>query len=237
MIPEMVSVVVLAWNRLEMTRQTVGSLLATLPEKRELIVVDNGSTDGTREWLAEEVAAGRVQAAVTLDANRGSSQGFNYGLRLVRGDLLVLTDNDYEFMPGWFKTCTKVMGAVPMMGALSPSDNRHAERQRRHARQTSEGLVEYMEEPFNIVTCAMVRIDAMRSSGLMPVYGALYGETDTLWCHALRQHQWILASLKEPLARHLDWSDRTPERVSNETEQKRIKTGKRDASLNWKFSL
>lgn len=233
MIRGLVSVIVLAWNRYSYTRRTIESLQDTLPASREIIVVDNGSEDETRAWLNKQVSDGNIYACVFLKENTGASHGFNYGLRLARGDLLVVSDNDYEFARGWYEDCTRILGAVPEVGAVSPCDNRHVERQTPRSRDG----VDYMEEPYNIVTCAMIRVEAMKATGLFPSYGALYGETDTLWCDALRKWGWKIACLKSPKAMHLDWAERNDCRLSNEAQQKKVRDGQRDLSLNWKFTL
>ncbi|WP_048746139.1 glycosyltransferase family 2 protein, partial [Paenibacillus sp. P22] len=49
------SIVMLTFNQLEYTKQCIESIRSyTEPNTYELIIVDNGSTDGSREWLAEQ---------------------------------------------------------------------------------------------------------------------------------------------------------------------------------------
>lgn len=246
----MLSVVMLAWNRLDMTTVAYDTLVRTLPKdiEREIIFVDNGSRQdsGTMLWAMGEMTHPRrgITTYVRNHENRGLSQGFNYGLRLARGEDIFITDNDYMFSPGWYEECKAIMDAVPDLAAISPSDNRHAERQVR--RRCAAGV--WMEEPFNIVTCALVRPLSFASyagrlglghptNELMPTYGALYGESDTLWCKGLRDRNWRIGSLVKPLAAHQDWDHKSPSRESNEAEQKKLGQGERDPRLMWKFTL
>ena len=84
------SVIVVTWNGLHVLGDCVAALASqTLPH--ELIVVDNGSRDGTREWLQQHAPHARV---IGLARNLGFAGGNNVGLRTATGDQLVLLNND-----------------------------------------------------------------------------------------------------------------------------------------------
>lgn len=85
-----VSVIVVTWNGLHVLRDCIAALREqTLPH--ELIVVDNGSHDGTGEWLADHAPEAHV---IALPRNLGFAGGNNVGLRAANGDYLVLLNND-----------------------------------------------------------------------------------------------------------------------------------------------
>ena len=92
------SVITLTHNKLECTRKCLPSLLATSYKPWELIVVDNGSTDGTRAWLEEfkrEAATAGVQVTVIENnGNIGCSTARNQGAAKSTGEKLVFIDND-----------------------------------------------------------------------------------------------------------------------------------------------
>ena len=102
-----VSVVIPLFNCLALTRVCVESLQATLPAglAHEIILVDDGSTDGTRAWLATLGPPFRV---VLNDRNLGYAAANNRGIRLARGEFLALLNNDLVLLPGWLE---------PMLGA------------------------------------------------------------------------------------------------------------------------
>lgn len=95
------SIIVVSYNSLPFTRLCLETALANTGEPFELIVVDNASADGSREYL-EELAA--RDARVTLLAN-GENAGFpaacNQGLAAARGETLVLLNSDTIVPPGW----------------------------------------------------------------------------------------------------------------------------------------
>jgi GT2 family glycosyltransferase len=97
-----VSFVIPLYNNLALTRACVASLQATLPAglAHEIILVDDGSTDGTREWLKTLAAPFRV---VLNDRNLGYAVANNRAVALARGELLALLNNDLVLLPGWLE--------------------------------------------------------------------------------------------------------------------------------------
>lgn len=97
-----VSFIVPLYNCLPLTRAMAASLQATLPASLdyEVIFVDDGSTDGTRAWLATLTPPFRF---VLNEHNLGYAAANNHGARLARGKLLVLLNNDLEFSPRWLE--------------------------------------------------------------------------------------------------------------------------------------
>ena len=59
------STVLLNWNRIDLLRTTVKSYLATVKENYELIIIDNNSTDGSRDFIEEICIANSKHRALT----------------------------------------------------------------------------------------------------------------------------------------------------------------------------
>lgn len=95
-----VSFVIPLYNCLPLTQAMVASLQATLPAglTHEIILVDDGSTDGTREWLATLGAPFRV---VLNERNLGYAVANNRGAAVATGTLLALLNNDLVLTPRW----------------------------------------------------------------------------------------------------------------------------------------
>lgn len=111
--------VMVTYNRLELTKQAIDSYFATRTGPGSLMVVDNNSTDGTREWLKNHERS-EVSLAVLLDENRypGFATNFGWQLALPGTVLLHRADNDFVFLDGW-ETHVRLMFSIePKLGQL-----------------------------------------------------------------------------------------------------------------------
>lgn len=106
-----VSFVIPLFNCLELTRTCVRTLQETLPAglSHEIVLVDDGSTDGTRAWLATLEAPFRV---ILNERNLGYAAANNLGAKAALGSALVLLNNDLEFSPGWFEPLMRLHGTL-----------------------------------------------------------------------------------------------------------------------------
>ncbi len=96
-----VGVVIVTHNSLATIAPCLRSVLTTLSAADEVIVVDNGSWDGTREYL-ERIASRWDGVTLRLnDRNLGFSRACNQGIASVRGDLVVLLNPDTIVPRGW----------------------------------------------------------------------------------------------------------------------------------------
>jgi glycosyltransferase involved in cell wall biosynthesis len=92
------SVVVPAYNEEATLAAVVGKLLA-LPHLLEVVVVDDCSTDRTRE-VARRLAEAHPQVRLALhERNRGKTEALRTGFRLTRGEIVVVQDADLEYDP------------------------------------------------------------------------------------------------------------------------------------------
>ena len=98
----LLSVVVVTYGNRELNRLCLDSLLArTEWPNLEVLVVDNGSTDGTRELLEAAAARDARVRPILFDENRGFPAAANAGLAEARGQSLVLLNNDTVVTRGW----------------------------------------------------------------------------------------------------------------------------------------
>jgi GT2 family glycosyltransferase len=94
------SVIVPVHGQAELTRRCLDAVLAALPARCELIVVDDASPDATPELLRGYGEAIRV---VTLAENGGFARACNAGAEAAAGEALVFLNNDTEPVPGWLQ--------------------------------------------------------------------------------------------------------------------------------------
>lgn len=92
------SVVVPTFNRRHIVGNAIDSALAQTLPPLEVIVVDDGSSDGTPEWLAERYGEQPVRLLRNAGA-KGPAGARNTGLQAARGDFIALLDSDDAFLP------------------------------------------------------------------------------------------------------------------------------------------
>jgi GT2 family glycosyltransferase len=122
------SVITLCHNKLACTQRCLTALLrdSVADAPWELLVVDNGSTDGTGAWLERDlVACGRaVNVPVRVlrsDVNIGCSPARNLGIAAATGDYLVFVDNDVTpCTRRWLPGLRAVLEADPVAGMVGP---------------------------------------------------------------------------------------------------------------------
>lgn len=124
---ELTSLVVVTRDARAKVERCLEALRATAEPDHptELIVVDNGSTDGTREWL-------EAQPDVTLVANRdnaGAPRARNQALELVRGRWIVFLDDDVVVTPHWLSRLLRHAAVDGKSGCVGPVADRAAHNQ------------------------------------------------------------------------------------------------------------
>jgi GT2 family glycosyltransferase len=119
-----VSVIVVTYNNIELTRACIDSLDEySQYEPVEIIVVDNASSDGTPAFLADWVANGQNRRLILNDDNRGFAAANNQGLAVANGEYLVLLNNDTYVTPGWIRTLVRHLQRDKTIGLIGPVTN------------------------------------------------------------------------------------------------------------------
>jgi glycosyltransferase involved in cell wall biosynthesis len=94
------SIITLSYNQRPYLQRAVESVLGQGWPALEYIVVDPGSTDGSREFLADRLAGVPGQLLFTPD--RGPADGLNKGLGMATGDIIGYLNADDAYLPGAF---------------------------------------------------------------------------------------------------------------------------------------
>jgi len=117
------SIVLVTYNRLSMLRRCVASVLANSGDVDfELIVWDNASTDGTREYL-DFVAARDGRVRVVRSPENVGLNGVAAAVRLARGTYIVEMDDDVVEVPsGWLAEMMRSFDQVPQAGYLAADE-------------------------------------------------------------------------------------------------------------------
>jgi GT2 family glycosyltransferase len=113
------SIIILTFNGLSFTKECIFSIFQHTKENYELILVDNGSTDGTPTFLA---SLPNVKVIANQE-NRGFSGGCNQGLSIAKGENIVLLNNDTVVTEGWLTRLLWQLNHDHSIGIVGPRSN------------------------------------------------------------------------------------------------------------------
>jgi len=187
----LVTVVIPVYNRRELVPQTLDSVLVQDWPRVEIVVVDDGSTDGTADDVRKKYS-GRVR--VLRQENRGPSAARNAGFVASQGDFLASVDSDDELPAGSIRARAEALRANPDAGLAyglrlhqyrdgTWSDRKLAPPEDTRAWPRGDLLAAQVEKPF------IGHTDIMFRRSLLPADGKLYDEE-------MHNHEDFMAVLK-----------------------------------------
>ena len=120
-----ISLITLCYNQLKnATAPMLESLYKfTNPDLFELIIINNGSDDGTKEFLADFASKKENVIVINNEQNLGFSKGMNQGLKTAKGDFIFLLNNDLLFSPNWLEKFVEILEENNDIGLISCKTN------------------------------------------------------------------------------------------------------------------
>ena len=100
-----ISVIIPTFNRRQTLDRAIDSILSQTYQPYEIIVVDDGSTDGTADWLSANYSS----LQIIQQSNKGVSSARNAGINSARGDWIALLDSDDEWLPDKLEIQVKLL--------------------------------------------------------------------------------------------------------------------------------
>ena len=166
----LVSAIITTHNRIELLMKAIESVRLQTYSNIEIIVVDDGSTDGTRQEMEEAAKRGTLIYLYNADAP-GGNHARNLGIRQAKGEYLSFLDDDDEWLPMKTERQVRYYQAHPelaLVGCARTDEYDHRLRVRRDPRSIPEGdLSKTVFCTFLFSTsCMMVRRDQMLKAGL-----------------------------------------------------------------------
>lgn len=209
----MTSIVILTCNQLSLTIQCLESLWRNTSSPYELIIVDNGSTDGTVDYLR---SLGDKIILIENPKNLGFSKGCNQGLGVSSGDQILFLNNDTVLPPGWLEPMVKALYLDDDVGMTGPVTNyisgqqqipvgytevKDMEQFAKAHRESNKGSVEEVRRLVGF--CLMVKRSLVEDIGSFDErYGLGNYEDDDLCLRALRNGYKLLIA-KEAFIHHI----------------------------------
>jgi GT2 family glycosyltransferase len=120
------TIIIVSYNKRQYTELCLRSLLEADPCPAQIVVIDNGSQDGTIEMLAGECAelseqAGTELVVIANDGNAGACTARNQGLEVATGEYIAFMDNDVAVRSrDWLARMREVLNEDETHGIVGP---------------------------------------------------------------------------------------------------------------------
>jgi GT2 family glycosyltransferase len=140
-----VSIAILNWNGRHFLQQFLPSVMASSWVNREIVVIDNASTDDSVQYLRENFPSVKI---VQNSANFGYTKGYNEGLKHLTADYFVLLNSDVEVTPGWIEPVIELMESDRQIAVCQPKLLQYANRDTFEYAGAAGGWLDYLGYPF-----------------------------------------------------------------------------------------
>jgi len=126
--PEQITVAVLNYipmlsgyyaDLLNVLKACLNSIRETADLPFDLMVFDNGSCDEVIQYLVDENQAGNIRYLILSEKNMGKGGAWNILFGAAPGEILVYTDNDALFYPGWLSRSIQLLQTYPNVGMIT----------------------------------------------------------------------------------------------------------------------
>ncbi|HEY0602797.1 MAG TPA: DUF6065 family protein [Herpetosiphonaceae bacterium] len=189
--PLTISVILPAANESVLLKRTVEQFVATLPEHSEVIVIDNGSTDGCADFL-DDAPYPNVQLIRTAE-QLGVAGARNRGLAAARGEIVVFSDAHIDLPANWWQPMVATLnrpqvGVVgPAIGVMGKPGQRVTYGQRiAEAKLRVEWLPKHADAAYPVPTLGggfmMMRHDTVKQAGAFDAGMPQWGSEDLELC-------------------------------------------------------
>jgi hypothetical protein len=112
------AIVILNWNGLDYLKKFLGTVLQySLSREISVYIADNGSTDGSPEWVEESF---KNVSLIRLEKNYGFAEGYNLALNQIDAKYFILLNSDVEVTEGWLQPLISFMDINPDVASCQP---------------------------------------------------------------------------------------------------------------------
>ncbi|MFB9279846.1 methyltransferase domain-containing protein [Cohnella cellulosilytica] len=206
------SIIMATYNQLAMTKRAIASIRKHTPASSyELIVVDNASSDGTAEWLAQQPDVKLLRQP----KNVGFPAACNIGAAAAEGDCLLLLNNDTVVTPRWLEQLTRALDSDERVGAVGPITNyagygqmietsyRTMDEMQRFADAYNVSSPGRWEERMKLIGfCLMIKRTAWEAAGPLDESYGIGNYEDDDWCVSARLAGFRLLLCRDTFIHH-----------------------------------
>ena len=112
------AIVILNWNGISFLRMFLSTVVKySAPDEADIYLADNGSTDGSAAWVAENFKEVKL---ITLERNYGFAEGYNRAIDQIEAEYFILLNSDIEVTEGWLSPLVRLMEENSNAAACQP---------------------------------------------------------------------------------------------------------------------
>ena len=185
------AIVILNWNGLGFLKRFLGDVIRYSADKEtDIYVADNGSTDGSCEWLAENH---REVKLIRFDKNHGFAGGYSLALKEIEARYFVLLNSDIEVTEGWLYPLIHFMDHNPDVASCQPKILSYKQRDHFEYAGAAGGFIDRFGYPL----CRGRIINHIEKD-----IGQYDNQTDIFWstgaCMVVRADAWVKCNGFDP---------------------------------------
>ena len=140
------AVIILNWNGQKLLEEFLPiALRHTSGPEVDLFVADNGSTDGSPDWVEREFPNVKL---LRLDRNYGFAEGYNRVIAATNYPYTILLNSDVEVTEGWWQPLLQTMERNPDIGACQPKIKSYRERDKFEYAGAAGGYLDRLGYPY-----------------------------------------------------------------------------------------
>ena len=178
------AVVILSWNSLGWLQRFLDSVVRySLSPETELYVADNGSTDGSSDWISKSFSGVRI---IRLDKNHGFAGGYNLALQKIDAKYFVLLNSDVEVTEGWLEPLINHLDQNTDVASCQPKIKSFFNKESFEYAGAAGGFIDKLGYTF----CRGRIFDVVEKD-----FGQYNNSTDIFWssgaCMAVRADAWL----------------------------------------------
>ena len=140
-----IAVIVLNWNGRDLLEQFLPSWIEHTPDRAELIIVDNGSTDDSVAFVQSHYPE---VATLCFNENYGYAEGYNRAIQALDYPIVVLLNSDASLSAGWLDEPLRLLGEHSDVVAIQPTIRAYHEPSRYEYAGAAGGYIDALGYPF-----------------------------------------------------------------------------------------
>jgi GT2 family glycosyltransferase len=213
-----VSIIIVTFNNVELTQTSIDSIYSVSQYPNfEIIIIDNNSTDGTREYLTKiSDEYENIRIVLNVD-NKGFAAANNQAIEMAKGDYIILLNNDTVVTPGWITRLLRYLEDknIGMVGPVTNMCGNEAKISVPYDMKSMEGFEEYVDEYYRFhpeqdyfeidmlgMFCVALRRKTIDEIGLLDERFEVGTFEDTDYAHRLKRKGYKIICARDVYIHH-----------------------------------